>query len=272
MRLLRHAILRAVLASIVTLLVRTSHLSAAGAENLRGSPTSMLRQYGVARDAGFSFARTTSDLRHLVYEGQLVPLHGNANYAVVAASYPYALPAVRLLIERLSAEYHSATGEKLVVTSLARPSSRQPRNAHPLSVHPAGMAIDLRIPKRTASRIWLERALLSLEAERVLDVTRERRPPHYHVAVFPEEYVAYVGQQVALDTKSAATALVDATAVTLRAPVPPPIVMAAAPGRLFHARDLSLVVLLIPIWILFAPYLSNFKLAARAALRVAARD
>src|SRR5215204_2700529 len=118
MLLLRHAILRAVTAMVVTLLLPVSRLSAEGAEELRGSPTSMQRQYGVARDAGFSFARTTGDIHHLINEGQFVRLNGNADYAVVAASYPYALPAIGLLIERLSEQYHAATGEKLVVTSL----------------------------------------------------------------------------------------------------------------------------------------------------------
>src|SRR5690606_4402484 len=82
--------------------------------------------------------------------------------------------------------------EKLVVTSLTRPASSQPRNSHALSVHPTGMAVDLRISQRAASREWLENTLLSLEADGLLDVTRERNPPHYHVALFPEAYMAHV--------------------------------------------------------------------------------
>jgi LysM repeat protein len=39
---------------------------------------------------------------------------------------------------------------------------------------------------------WLEKTLLSLEKQGVLDVTRERRPPHYHVALFPQPYTRYV--------------------------------------------------------------------------------
>jgi LysM repeat protein len=50
------------------------------------------------------------------------------------------------------------------------------------------MAVDLRIPKTNKCRVWLENTLLSLERENVVDVTRERYPPHYHVAVYAEHY------------------------------------------------------------------------------------
>jgi hypothetical protein len=36
--------------------------------------------------------------------------------------------------------------------------------------------------------------LLSLEDKVVLDVTRERNPAHYHVAVFPRQYERYVAK------------------------------------------------------------------------------
>jgi hypothetical protein len=53
------------------------------------------------------------------------------------------------------------------------------------------MAVDLRIPASADARRWLETELLDLEQADVLDVTRERRPPHYHVAVFPEAFAAF---------------------------------------------------------------------------------
>ena len=89
----------------------------------------------------------------------------------------------------------AATGERLVITSLTRPLSRQPENASALSVHPAGMAVDLRIPASKWNRAWLEQTLLSLEDKAVLDVTREHHPPHYHVAVFPVQYEQYVASR-----------------------------------------------------------------------------
>jgi len=79
-----------------------------------------------------------------------------------------------------------------VVTSLTRPASRQPRNASPLSVHPTGMAADLRASSRPACRAFLEKSLLTLESRGVLEATRERHPPHYHVSLFPAPYNRYL--------------------------------------------------------------------------------
>jgi hypothetical protein len=157
---------------------------------LSGSRGSMLRQNGIARAESYSFLRTPAQVRNYVDQGRLVPLPGNADYRVIAG-YPYARPVVRAFIERLSSNYHDACGEQLVVTSLTRPSTRQPRNASPLSVHPAGMAVDLRVSGRVECRSWLMRELLQLEDAGLLDATLERRPPHFHVAVFPAAYQAY---------------------------------------------------------------------------------
>jgi Tfp pilus assembly protein FimV len=54
------------------------------------------------------------------------------------------------------------------------------------------MAVDLRYSRSRPCREWLEGVLLELEGEGVLEATRERFPPHYHVAVFPRQYAAYV--------------------------------------------------------------------------------
>ena len=66
-----------------------------------------------------------------------------------------------------------------------------------MSVHPAGMAVDLRVSQSAESREWLEGMLLGLEKRGVLDVTREDSPPHYHVAIFPDAYAAYATEQMA---------------------------------------------------------------------------
>ena len=157
----------------------------AHAAELRGSPSSMQRQYRVAQSADLAFMRTSAEVDRLVVQGALEPVWGGRNYTLANVSYPYAQPEVRLFVERLAARYRQATGQELVVTSLTRPAARQPGNAHDLSVHPAGMAVDLRVPRVAEHREWLEQTLLALESEGLLDVTRERRPPHYHVAVFP---------------------------------------------------------------------------------------
>lgn len=159
---------------------------------LGGSMTSMRRQHAVAKQNDYTFLRTAAQVREFVREDRLQPLATNEHLVVNRVSFPYARPAVKLFIERLAEQYHAATGERLVVTSLTRPLTRQPRNAHALSVHPTGMAVDLRIPRNPSARAWLENTLLSLEASELLDATRERRPPHYHIAVFPDRYSTYV--------------------------------------------------------------------------------
>lgn len=200
---------RAVAAGLAFLL--STSTAAEARDLLRGSPRSMQRQHGVAVQSGYRFAETPRDAEELLAAGELVEVPGNADYDVSRVSYPYALPEVRLFLERLGRQYREATGSPLVVTSLARPRSQQPANAHELSVHPAGMAVDLRVPRDAASRRWLEDTLVALERRGVLDVTRERRPPHYHVAIFPEAYREYAEERAAAEalerTRTAATVM-----------------------------------------------------------------
>ena len=164
----------------------------ADAASLRGSRSSVSRQNYQARRHDYTFIRTPAQVKRFVANGWLVPVRGNANYALHGVSYPYARPEVKLFIERLSKQYRAACGEQLVVTSLTRPTTRQPRNASPLSVHPTGMAMDLRRSWSHSCRRWLESTLLYLEGRGVLEAARERRPPHYHVALFPKQYASYV--------------------------------------------------------------------------------
>ena len=182
---------RKVAAAWLCLLVGTSQVHA---QSLRGSRTSMREQNSVAQHQDYTFLETSADVWDFVEKGLLVPLNGNSNYKVEDASYPYARPAVKLFVERISAQYKDGCGEKLVVTSLTRPLSRQPANASDLSVHPAGMAVDVRRSKKASCRRWLERTLAGLEAKNVLEATRERSPPHYHIAIYPSAYNRYVAQ------------------------------------------------------------------------------
>jgi hypothetical protein len=190
----RHAVL---LLAILTLVLSPTIASAAAYRavpvELRGSRASMERQNAVVLKGGFTFARSFADIDRMVATGELVRLHGNDHYVLRSGlRSDAARPEMRLLVERLAKEYYTATGEKLVVTSLTRPSSAQPRNASALSVHPTGLALDLRISQKAASRQWIEKRLLGMEALGLLDVTRELHPPHYHVALFPSAYLAYV--------------------------------------------------------------------------------
>jgi hypothetical protein len=167
----------------------------ARADSLLGSPSSMVHQHEVAVEEAYSFLRTPTDVRKLATVGALVQVTENENLALSKVSYPFARPEVRDFVERFAASYRDATGSRLVVTSLTRPTSAQPANAHKLSVHPAGMAVDLRIPADAEARAFVERSLLAMEHAGVLDVTRERSPAHYHIAVFAEKFEPYAARQ-----------------------------------------------------------------------------
>ncbi|HYC53221.1 MAG TPA: DUF5715 family protein, partial [Gemmatimonadaceae bacterium] len=184
-------------------------VSAADAD-LGGSRASIREQNEIAKEHDFTFLRTAAQVREFVAKERLVEVVPNEDLLVSKVSFPYTRPILKTFIERLAAQYRRATGEQLVVTSLTRPTSMQPRNASPLSVHPAGMAVDFRVPKTAAERQWLEATLLSLEDRGLLDVTRERRPPHYHVAVFPDEYESYVAKLIPHEMASAAAAAASA--------------------------------------------------------------
>jgi hypothetical protein len=165
------------------------------AVELRGSPESMARQHAVAVAAELSFVGTLEEMELLAAAGELVPIYGGRHYEVMDWVFPYGIPAVRRFVERLAFEYREACGETLVVTSLTRPFSEQPRNAHQLSVHPAGMAVDLRVPETPECRGFLDVRLVEKEAAGLLDATHERSPPHFHVAVFPEPYAQWEATQ-----------------------------------------------------------------------------
>lgn len=203
-RPLRTAAVLLVVASLVT--------PAAFAASLTPSRPGLMRQVHAARAHGYTYLQNEQQVRDFVRKGYLVRLPGDRNYQLKPGlPFPYARPEVKLFVERLGEQYRDACGEQLVVTSLTRPKNRQPRNSSPLSVHPTGMAMDLRVSGRRSCRAWLERALVNLERTGVLEAARERRPPHYHVVLFPTQYVSYLenrkGVEVASEDTGAGSAV-----------------------------------------------------------------
>ena len=88
------------------------------------------------------------------------------------------------LLNKLGRLYYKHCRTPLVITSLTRPINEQPRNGSKRSVHPAGIAADLRVPPY-ACRKWLRNTLLSWESQGLIEATREKRPPHFHIVVIP---------------------------------------------------------------------------------------
>ncbi len=200
-------------------LVIASSVSApasASAQSLRGSTASVDLQNEIARQHDYTFLNNGDRVRSFAEQGWLVRIRPNADFTLMGVSFPYARPEVELFVRRLGSQYRANCGEQLVVTSLTRPTSGQPANASDRSVHPTGMALDLRTPRSARCRSWLEGVLLSLERNGVIEATLERFPVHYHVAVFPRQYSAYVAAVQAREPTRQATARV-ATAVAQEA-------------------------------------------------------
>lgn len=176
-----HALARAFILSCALFPILAGELAA---QSLRGSQESVDHLYLVARASGLQFHATVRSARRAVAAGEFVPLSGNNDYTPKSRmSLPYATSETRAYIEHLGAEYHSACGERLVVTSALRPMSRRPRNGSVKSVHPTGIAFDIRKPKRRMCRDWLRQLLLQHEREGAIEATEEFRPPHFHVVV-----------------------------------------------------------------------------------------
>lgn len=165
----------------------------AAAQSLRGSPESIDRMHRQARSQDLTFFRTGTGVRRAAGAGDLVRMSGNSNYRLSGVSYPYVLSSTRTFVQRLGAQYREVCGERLVITSGIRPTSLRLANSTDRSVHPTGMAVDIRKPRGRRCLEWLRETLLYLEGQGVIEATEERRPPHFHVAVYPTQYRRYVG-------------------------------------------------------------------------------
>lgn len=164
----------------------------AATQTLRGSRSSVEHIHAQAVRHDLHFYETGAGVRRAAGTGTFVRLSDTRDYRLANVTYPYLLPTAHAFVTRLAAQYRVACGERLVVTSAVRPRSVRLVNSAEKTVHPTGMAVDLRKPTKARCLNWLRETLLALEAEGVIDAVEERRPPHFHVAVFPTQYRQYV--------------------------------------------------------------------------------
>lgn len=153
------------------------------AQSLRGSPASVDRMYYKAQAQRLTFFKSASEVAEAADAGTVVLLRGNMDYAVVGTQVPYVRPETLRFIESLGAAHRQACGEPIIVTSGIRPTARKLRNSHEKTVHPTGMAVDIRKSAGNC-RVWLRKALLGLEAQGLIEAIEENRPPHFHIAVY----------------------------------------------------------------------------------------
>ena len=199
---------------ILSAVLCLSLASSLSAQSLRGSQSSVQKMYTRAVLNDLEFFRTSKGVYESVRDGELVMISITTDLTLDRVSYPFVLRRTRDVLNVFAKNYRAACGERLVVTSAARPRTQQPRNASPQSVHPTGMAIDFRRPAEPCLS-FMRKELLRLEREGVLEATEERRPVHFHVAVLQRGRFA-----------PATPAVASATA----APTPSPQVAEVAPA------------------------------------------
>jgi LysM repeat protein len=153
-------------------------------EALRGSKASVEKMYDFAQRYRYPFYLTPTTLDDAIAKGRLVPLTGDENYELTrGVGFSYATVEARDFVMQFAPQYLAACGVPLTVTSAARPMSRQPRNANPHSVHPTGIAVDIRRPYPGPCLTWVRTALAQLEARGFVEATEEHHPVHLHIAV-----------------------------------------------------------------------------------------
>jgi hypothetical protein len=153
------------------------------AQTLRGSPASVQRAYAYATGRELGFPKSRREVERAVRAGTYVRLANSRNYQLRNVQFPYVLPATRAVVVDLAARYVRACGQKMVVTSAIRPTSVRLLNSNAKTVHPTGLAVDLRRPSGRC-RTWLRETLLRMERAGTLDATEERFPAHFHLVVY----------------------------------------------------------------------------------------
>ena len=192
----------------------------AAAQSLRGSHASVQKMYSRAVMNDLEFFRTSKSVYESVRDGELVMLSITEDMTLDGVSYPFVLPRTRDFVNIFAKKYHDACGERIVVTSAARPRNQQPRNASPESVHPTGMAVDFRKPSGNCLT-WMRGELLALEKMGTVEATEEHIPVHFHVAVL---------QRVKPPTQTVAEATATSPATTPAAAGEPATVTDSASG------------------------------------------
>ena len=176
--------------------------------------------YSFAVSHRMPFYLTPTNVDKAIADGRLVALTGDSTYELTrGVGFSYATREAKQFVLAFAPQYLAACGVPLTVTSAARPMSRQPHNANPHSVHPTGIAVDIRRPPPGPCLTWVRGALAELESKGVVEATEEHHPIHLHVAV-----LAQPGARLLLPNMVR-------TVAARQAPVVPPPTIVATDGE-----------------------------------------
>jgi hypothetical protein len=189
-------------------------------ESLHGSKASVEKMYDFAQRHHYPFYLTPTNVDAAVANGRLVALTGDSTYELTrGVGFSYSTREAKQFVTAFAPQYLYACGTPLTVTSAARPKSRQPHNANPHSVHPTGIAVDIRRPPPGPCLDWVRGALAQLEERGIVEATEEHHPVHLHLAV-----LAAPGAKVVLPN------LVQGMVAAARVPVTPATPVLASSG------------------------------------------
>ena len=150
-----------------------------------GDCTDSKSQHDWAKEHRIAFMHTNRMYREAINTGHFVRLHHPK--LIVLARRPYVLPATAKFIYALAEDFAEAGCGPLTVTGAGRLTSERPSTGSIYSVHPTGMAVDLRVRNLSQyCELWLNGYLEAMEQEVRIDATREHNPPHFHTVVLPE--------------------------------------------------------------------------------------
>jgi LysM repeat protein len=186
------------------------------------------------------FYLAPTNIDEAIRTGRLVALTGDSTYELTrGVGFSYATREAKQFVLAFAPQYLAACGVPLIVTSAARPISRQPRNSNPYSVHPTGIAVDLRRPPAGPCQTWVRNALAELEAKGFVEATEERHPAHLHVAVLTEPgRVATLPNLVGASLASRTPPRPVASAIAAASIARPPLsATAPSPAKVLAASD-----------------------------------
>lgn len=147
-----------------------------------GCQTSSLQQHSYALKQNLTFVTSAAEYQTLIAQGHFVRLKGP--HLQVLAKRPYALPSTVSFMQEMSAAYQATGCGQVVVKDAVRLMSERPPNGSWYSVHPAGMAIDIRIRYIAPECAdWLRMYVRQKEAAGAVDGTHELHPEHLHIVV-----------------------------------------------------------------------------------------
>lgn len=160
-----------------------------------GCQTTSEQQLQYAKGRQLPLMTTVAQYQERIANGYFVPFEGP--YLHVLADRPYALPSTVAFVTEMSVAYNTAGCGKLVVRDALRLTTERPANGSIHSVHPAGMAVDIRVKyiKRECAD-WLRSYIRLKEVAGKVDGTHELEPEHLHVVVPIEPRIQVIVQSL----------------------------------------------------------------------------